>query len=64
MGDKGLHYLQNEVTILSKIHHRNIVKLEEVYQTAKNSYLIFEFCGGGDLQKFIKEKGALEELPA
>ena len=29
MGDRGQHYLQNEIGILSKIRHRNIVKLEE-----------------------------------
>jgi len=63
-GDKGKKNLENEVRILAKIKHPNIVRLEDFIQTSNNYYLVFEYCGGGDLQKFLKEKGPLSELTA
>ena len=63
-GDKGKKNLQNELLILQKIKHENIVHFEHFIQTQNNYYLIFEFCAGGDLQKFLKESGALDEYMA
>jgi serine/threonine-protein kinase ULK/ATG1 len=63
-GEKGKSNLESEITILSKISHRNIVKLEDFIQTGNNYYLIFEYCAGGDLQSYIKEFGPLDELTA
>ena len=63
-GEKGEKNLHNELKILSKIKHRNIVHLEEFIQSSNNYYLIFEYCAGGDLQKYLKEKGPLDELTA
>lgn len=63
-GDKGRRNLQRELHILSIIKHRNIVRLDDFIQTANNYYLIFEHCTGGDLQSYLKEKGALDEFEA
>jgi len=40
------------------------VRLEDFIQTANNYYLVFEHCAGGDLQKYLREKGPLDELKA
>lgn len=63
-GEKGTNNLQNELSILSKIKHTNIVKLEDWSSSTSNYYFVFEFCSGGDLQGFIKNNGALDELSA
>ena len=48
-GEKGTNNLQNELSILAKIKHTNIVKLEDWSSSASNYYFMFEFCSGGDL---------------
>ena len=62
--DKMLKYLENEISILSKCNHKNIVRLEEFIKTANNYYLVFEFCDGGDLHKYLKQHGPLGEVKA
>ena len=62
--DKMSKYLENEINILNKIKHKNIVRLEDFIQTKSNFYLIFEFCEGGDLHKYIRESGPLDEITA
>jgi len=63
-GAKGKKNLEHELSILSKIKHQNIVRLEEFVQTSNNYYLIFEYCAGGDLREFLKSEGALPEIVA
>lgn len=41
--------LLQEVLILGRLHHPNIVKLYEVYETPNAMYLIMEMLGGGEL---------------
>ena len=41
--------LLHEVLILGRLHHPNIVKLYEVYETPNAMYLIMERLGGGEL---------------
>ncbi len=33
-----------------------IVKLHNVLRTENNTYLVFEYCAGGDLHRYMKEK--------
>ena len=44
----------NELNILKKIDHQNVVKIYEFYMDAENYYLITEYCPGGDLFEQIK----------
>ena len=44
----------NEINILKKIDHPNIIKIFEFYIDDDNYYLITEYCSGGDLFDFAK----------
>ena len=45
-----------EAKILELLHHPNIVKFREVYQTKKGKLcIVMEYADGGDLAKRIKE---------
>ena len=39
----------NEINILKKMDHPNIIKIFEFYIDKENYYLITEYCNGGDL---------------
>lgn len=41
--------IQQEVDILTKLDHPNIVKYYETYNDDKYMYLVMEYIGGGEL---------------
>jgi len=45
----------NEINVLKKIDHPNIIKLFEFYFKDDNYYLITEYCGGGELFEFVND---------
>ncbi|EAR92243.2 calmodulin-domain kinase (macronuclear) [Tetrahymena thermophila SB210] len=51
----------NEIKILSKLDHPNIIKLYEYYQDRYAYYLIFELLLGGQLIEYIQETSYLPE---
>ena len=46
---KNLSKFQNEIEVLMKMDHPNIVKLYEVFESDNSLYLIMEECYGGEL---------------
>ncbi|CAI0469846.1 unnamed protein product [Linum tenue] len=56
--------LRKEISILSTIHHPNIIRLYEAFETADRIYLILEYCDGGDLAAYIQRHGKVPELVA
>lgn len=44
-----LDAIREEVSILTKLDHPNIVKYYETYEDEKNIYLVMEYIGGGEL---------------
>jgi serine/threonine protein kinase len=42
-------FTNNEIAILSKIDHPNIIKLIEVLKTNTHYFLVYEYCEGGTL---------------
>ncbi len=46
---QDLKSLQEEVEILSKLSHPNIIQLYEVYNDKTNFYIVTEFCQVGEL---------------
>ena len=61
LGPKGQETLKKEVDISKLLNHPNIVRLYDYIKTENNNYLVFEYCGGGDLRGFLKEKRRLSE---
>lgn len=51
----------NEIEVLKKIDHQNIMKIFEIYDSEKEYYLVTEFCEGGELFDIIQKAGHLEE---
>jgi serine/threonine protein kinase len=41
--------LQNEVRIVKKLKHPNVVMVHDILYTKKNCYIIMELCEGGSL---------------
>ena len=53
-----------EVYILKKIRHSNIIRLLEVFESPKHFLMVMEYVGGGDLLQYVKERKRLEEKEA
>jgi calcium-dependent protein kinase len=65
LGIVNLVTLNNEVEILKKLDHPNILKLCEFAQDDDNYYLITELCTGGELfERLIKSKNFTESVAA
>lgn len=58
MKDKEKQLLVSEVNLLRKLEHESIVRYVDRFQdkTLCMIYLVMEFCGAGDLAKFIKTR--------
>ncbi len=52
----------NEIEILRKMDHPNIVKIFEFYNTVEGYYLITEFCEKGELFQVILENAPFKEF--
>ena len=51
----------NEINILKKMDHQNIVKIFEFYNTPEGYYLITEFCQDGELFNEIQDNAPFAE---
>jgi calcium-dependent protein kinase len=54
--ESGLKALREEIFIMCQLDHPNIVRLEEVYESENEIYLIQELCLGGDLFDRLDEQ--------
>ena len=52
---EAVKYLKNEIQILQKLNHPNIVKFENIKKSKKHFYLIMEYCNGGELSKALEK---------
>eukprot|EP00826_Nyctotherus_ovalis_P016655 TRINITY_DN14831_c0_g4_i1.p1 TRINITY_DN14831_c0_g4~~TRINITY_DN14831_c0_g4_i1.p1 ORF type:complete len:529 (-),score=148.59 TRINITY_DN14831_c0_g4_i1:111-1697(-) len=53
-----------EIYILKKMRHTNIIRLLEVFESAKQVQIVMEYAGGGDLLHYVKRKRHLSEEEA
>ena len=54
---KYINQLFNEISLLRKLDHKNIIKLYRVYEDLENVYLILELVASGNLlQKVVNQK--------
>ncbi|XP_059360895.1 calcium/calmodulin-dependent protein kinase type 1D-like [Carassius carassius] len=56
--------IENEIAVLRKIKHENIVALEDICESPNHLYLIMQLVSGGELFDRIVEKGFYTEKDA
>ena len=56
---KAKHFA--EIDIQSKLKHPHIVRLEQNWEDANNTYIIMELCRKGSVSSLLKHKGKLTE---
>ncbi|KAL9182985.1 hypothetical protein ACHAXT_004264 [Thalassiosira profunda] len=54
--EEGLRQLKEEIYIMCQLDHPNIVRLEEVYESHSEIYLVQEVCKGGELFDRLDEQ--------
>lgn len=54
--EEGLAQLREEIFIMCQLDHPNIVRLEEVYESHSEIYLVQELCLGGELFDRLDEQ--------
>jgi len=50
-----LENLIREVNISQKLDHKNMIKCFTTMESKNNYYIVFEYCEGGDLSKYLQE---------
>ena len=63
LGEKLKEYFYNEVGILKRMKHENIIKLEEIKQTHNSIYLITDYCNGGTLTENLSKFKKINKSP-
>ncbi|CAB1354087.1 unnamed protein product [Coregonus sp. 'balchen'] len=56
--------LENEITVLKKIRHDNVIGLEDFYETRTHYYLVMQLVSGGELFDRIIDRGVYTEKDA
>lgn len=53
-----------EIEILKMLKSNNIVGFLDVMESTNNYYIVQEYCDGGDLRAFLKNRGSVPEQEA
>ncbi|TKS70556.1 Calcium/calmodulin-dependent protein kinase type 1G [Collichthys lucidus] len=56
--------LENEINVLKRIKHENVVGLEDFYESRTHYYLVMQLVSGGELFDRILDKGVYTERDA
>ena len=62
--EKDAEHLQHEVSILSKIHHENVLSLRDLLEIGKYVLIVSDYMEGGELFKKIADGGKFSEAEA
>ena len=46
--------LSNEILISSGVDNENLVKILDLTELENNKYIVYEFCNGGDLRRYLR----------
>mmetsp|Transcript_16428 Transcript_16428/g.24166 ORF Transcript_16428/g.24166 Transcript_16428/m.24166 type:complete len:376 (+) Transcript_16428:167-1294(+) len=63
LSEEEITRLQEEIDILVITNHPNVVRLEEVYESDNEVYLVQELCEGGDLFEWLTSSFKREQHP-
>ena len=61
LNEENSEEIRNEISVLKRLDHPNIMKIYEFYEDKENMYLITEFCGG-DAANIQDKYGVLPEF--
>ncbi|XP_010873479.2 calcium/calmodulin-dependent protein kinase IGb isoform X2 [Esox lucius] len=61
---KSIPNLENEIAVLRKIKHENVVGLEDFYESRSHYYLVMQLVSGGELFDRILDRGMYSEKDA
>ena len=53
--------LQNEISLLKELNHKNIIRLYETFSTDNYLLIVLELCSGGDLLTYVRKRRKLSE---
>ena len=56
--------INREITILRNFSHLNVIKINDIFETKDNYYILMEYCEKGELFNYIVEKQRLSEEEA
>ena len=56
--------IYREAESLKKLNHKNIIALYHAFVDGKQLIMIMEYAGGGELFKYVEEKGKINEIDA
>lgn len=62
LDSNGKTLVWNEIKILRRLDHANLLRLCELHESANSVYIVMDFVQGGELSKFIKQNAKLAEL--
>mmetsp|Transcript_3907 Transcript_3907/g.2891 ORF Transcript_3907/g.2891 Transcript_3907/m.2891 type:complete len:235 (-) Transcript_3907:477-1181(-) len=62
--ERNFMSLLQEVQLLRKLSHENIILLHEVFESQNNIHLVLEYLHGGELFERIKKNGTYNETEA
>ena len=57
----SLDRLMKEIDLLKELDHPNIVKYRDMLSDDSNTYIVNEYCNGGNMKIFIDERGTMKE---
>ena len=57
-------FLPRELDIWPNLRHNHLIQLYEVFQDNRRVYMLLEYAAGGDVLKYIQDKGAVTEILA
>ena len=60
---ENIKLLSNEISLLKKLNHPNIVRLIDLKKTKSHCYIVMEYCNGGDLAGCLKKYKATYKRP-
>ena len=53
ISNNQLKNIENEVLVLERTNHPNVVEMLDRMKSKNSYYLILEYCNGGDLASFV-----------
>ena len=52
--EQKIESLSNEILISSGVDNENLVKIIDLTEIENNKYIVYEFCNGGDLRRYLR----------